>query len=116
MEIVAVSKSVRMSPRKMRLVAGTLSGKSALDAVNMLSVLRKRAAEAIRKTIKSAIANAVHNAKLTTEELIVKRVEVYEGQSFKRYRPSTRGRVHPYKKRSSTIKVILEGGLHGTES
>jgi large subunit ribosomal protein L22 len=60
------------------------------------------------KTLKSAVANAKNNAKLDEANLVIKAIEVSEGPAFKRFRPSTRGRVHPYKKRTSNITVILE--------
>lgn len=108
MEIVAQSKSVHISPRKLRLVASTVRRLQAQKALNILSLLRKRSSVAISKVLKSAIANASNNAKLNIENLFVKNIEVNEGSSLKRYHPSTRGRIHPYKKRSSHIKVILE--------
>lgn len=107
MEIKAFSKSVRVSPRKTRLVADAMKKMSIKDALNALLVIKQRGAVAINKTLKSAVANAKNNAKLTEENLIIKTIDVQEGPSFKRFRPSTRGRVHPYKKRTSNITVIL---------
>lgn len=110
MEIVALSKSVRMSPRKIQLVAQLVRNMPVDKALDTLSVTRKRGAVALLKTVKSARANAVNNLKLKTEELMLKRIDVSMGGVLKRYHPSTRGRVHPYKKRSSHIRVVLEGG------
>lgn len=117
MEFVAVSKSVRISPRKIRLVADAL-GKNivAKEALKKLALARKRSALAIEKTLQSAMANAVHNGKLKEQSLILKRVDVMEGTPLKRYHPSTRGRVHPYKKRSSHIRVVVEGATYGAKS
>lgn len=108
MEFVAQSKSVRMAPRKVRLAAFLIKNKNAIEALNILAVAHKRAVKPMQKTLNSAIANAVNNAKANKGNLIVKSVEVSEGPFLKRFRPSTRGRVHPYKKRSSHIKIILE--------
>lgn len=108
MEITAKSKSVRISPRKVRLIAALIRNIPAKRALDDLFWIKKRAAGAVSKTIKSAIANAVHNAKITEDNLIIKRVEVNEGPAFKRFHPSTRGRVHPYKKKSSHLTIILE--------
>lgn len=92
----------------MRLVADSLKTSVPVAAVlNNLSLLHKRAAVPLQKTIKSAVANAVHNGKVKPELLRLKRLEITDGTPLKRYRPSTRGRVHPYKKRSSHIRVIL---------
>ena len=108
MEIIAFSKSVRISPRKTRLVADAVRKMSIANALNSLSIVRQRSAIALYKTLKSAVANAKNNAKLDEENLIIKAIDVSEGPAFKRFRPSTRGRVHPYKKRTSNIKVVLE--------
>jgi large subunit ribosomal protein L22 len=107
MEIKALSKSVRISPRKTRLIADAIRKMSVKDALNALSIIKQRAAVAINKTLKSAIANAKNNAKLDEEGLVIKALEVSEGPFLKRFRPSTRGRVHPYKKRTSNITVVL---------
>jgi len=107
MEIKAFSKSIRVSPRKTRLIASSISKMSLVDALNALSVIKQRGAVAINKTLKSAIANAKNNVKIDEDNLLIKTIDVQEGPSFKRYRPSTRGRVHPYKKRTSNITVVL---------
>lgn len=109
MEVKAESNGIRISPRKVRLVADGIRDLSVAQALRMLALLQKRAAGSIEKTLKSAIANAVNNAKLKQDSLVIKRVEVTEAQSLKRFRPSTRGRVHPYKRRGSHIRIVLEG-------
>ena len=58
------------------------------------------------KTLKSAIANAL-GKQIAQESLFIKSIDVVEGTAFKRFHASTRGRAHPYKKKSSHIKVIL---------
>ncbi|MCL5746949.1 MAG: 50S ribosomal protein L22 [Patescibacteria group bacterium] len=108
MEIEAKGKSLRISPRKLRLIADSLRGLMAEKAINKLTLIKKRGALIIMKTLKSAIANAVSNSKLKKENLYIKSIEVLEGASLKRFHPSTRGRAHPYKKRSSHLKIILE--------
>ncbi len=108
MEIIALSKSVRISPRKIRLIADVIRSKKADAALKALALIKKRAAEPLQKTLKSAIANAVNNAKLNLEALTIKRIDVTEGEALKRYHPSSRGRTHPYKKRSSHIRIVLE--------
>ncbi|MBI1982205.1 MAG: 50S ribosomal protein L22 [Candidatus Levybacteria bacterium] len=115
MEIIAQSKGVRISPRKMRLIAKTLGGLMVKDALIKLSLIQKRGVVPIVKTIKSAVANALHNVKLKEENLQISQINIFEGPALKRYHPSTRGRTHPYKKRSSHIKVILKEA-YGTKS
>ncbi len=108
MEVIALAKSVRISPRKVRLVAESIRNKPAVEALQTLSLIRKRAASFLEKTLKSAMANAMHNTKVAEEALFIKKIEVTEGPPFKRFHPSTRGRIHPYKKRTSHIKIILK--------
>lgn len=115
MEVKAETKSVRISPRKIRLIADAIRNKTVEKAFEILLSTPKRASGVIEKTIKSAIANAVNNAKLQKENLVISRIEVLEGTAIKRFRPSTKGRVHPYKKRSSHIKVVLKEA-YGTKS
>ena len=107
MEYTAVAKSIRMGPRKVRLIADSIREiDSIAKSLSVLSLLKKRAADPIEKTLKSAIANAI-NRGAKKEDLFIKSIEVMEGPAIKRIRPSTRGRSHPYKKRSSHIKIIL---------
>jgi len=108
MEVIAESHSVRISPRKVRLVADAIRNKSVAQALNALTLIKKRGAVPLYKTLKSAIANAINNAKVKQDSLVIKNIDVDQGPFIKRYRPSTRGRVHPYKKRSSHIKIVLE--------
>ncbi|MBI5044928.1 MAG: 50S ribosomal protein L22 [Candidatus Levybacteria bacterium] len=108
MKITATSNQVRISPRKVRLVADSVRNLSLDDAFASLSVTRKRGARILEKTLASAVANAVNNAKLQKEKLSIAEIVVNEGPSLKRYHASTRGRIHPYKKRSSNVSVILQ--------
>jgi len=120
MEVVAQSKSVKISPRKVQLVADAVRNLPVMRAQQRLQLTKKRGAYVLLKTLKSAIANAVNNAKLKEEDLMIARLEVTEGPFLKRFHPSTRGRIHPYKRRSSHIKVILKefkgGKNNGTEN
>lgn len=118
MEVVAKTKSLKISPRKVRLVADLIRNQSVERALEILSLTRKRASLAIEKTLKSSLANALNNAKLQKDKLIINRIEVSEGPALKRYHPSTRGRTHPYKKRSSHITIVLKekGEISGTKN
>jgi large subunit ribosomal protein L22 len=111
MEIIAQTNSVRISTRKVRLIVDTVRHMSVDNALVTLKMINKRGASVVEKTIRSAVANAVHNGKLDAQTLKIARIDVGEGQSLKRFHASTRGRIHPYKKRSSHIRVVLtEGG------
>ena len=122
MEFTAIARSVRIAPRKVRLVADAIRKLPLDKAMANLSLIEKRGASVLITTFKSAIANALNNAKKKQDELMIKSVDVFEGASLKRFHASTRGRVHPFKKRSSHIKIVLtddqsqKGGLHGKKS
>jgi large subunit ribosomal protein L22 len=108
MQVIAVSRSARVAPRKVRLVADAIRKLSIEDALKALSVLKNRGGQPLEKTLKSAIANALNNNNLKQDALRIKMIDVLEAPSYKRFHPSTRGRVHPYKRRGSHIKVVLE--------
>lgn len=122
MEFIAISKSVRVSPRKVRLVADAIRKQSIQDALNTLSLVGKIGALGLEKTLRSALANAQYAVgkpdakKHDMDTLKIKSIEVSEGPVLKRFHPSTRGRIHPYKKRSSHIKIILEEKKGGEKS
>ncbi len=107
MEIVSTQKYILMSPRKLRLVANAVRKLSPNEAVTVLPFMEKRAAEPLEKAIKTALANAkVHG--LNGDELVFKEIQIGEGPRLKRGRPVSRGRWHPYKKRMSHIRIVLE--------
>ncbi len=106
MEIIART-SVRVAPRKVRLVADAIRKLSLEEALKSLTVIKNRGSVSLEKTLKSAIANAINNNKLKQEALKIKSIEVSESPSYKRFHPSTRGRVHPYKRKGSNIKIVL---------
>ncbi|OGH24308.1 MAG: 50S ribosomal protein L22 [Candidatus Levybacteria bacterium RIFCSPLOWO2_01_FULL_39_24] len=108
MDIVARVKSIRISPRKVRLVADSIRNLPLNKALSALSMTQKRGATVLENVFKSAIGNAVNNSKKSVDSLRIKGIEVWDGPAIKRFHASTRGRVHPYKKRSSHIKIILE--------
>ncbi len=108
MEIIARAKSIRISPRKVRLVADSIRNLPLGKALNVLNMTQKRGASVLNAVFKSAIGNAVNNAKKNKDSLVIKGIEVWDGPAIKRFHASTRGRAHPYKKRSSHIKIILE--------
>lgn len=107
----ATTKGVRISTRKVRLVADAIRNLSVEQALAVLAVTNKRGAGILAKTIKSAAANAVNNAKMAQDKLMIARLDVNEGPFLKRFHASTRGRIHPFKKRSTHITIeIKEAG------
>jgi large subunit ribosomal protein L22 len=107
MEYIAEAKNVKMAPRKVRLVAEGVKKHQLPHALAMLFAMRQRAAVPVKKTIESAIANAVHNFKVDKNELVIEDILVNEGITYKRYHYAARGRTRPYKRRTSHIRVVL---------
>ena len=113
----AVAKFVRIAPRKARLVADEVRGKSVPEAVSILQFTNKRAAGIVGDVIKSAAANAEHNDDADVEALFVRDVRVDEGPTIKRFRARAMGRATMIRKRTSHISVTLgapAGVLVGT--
>ena len=102
----AFLKNYRQSPRKVRLLADLVRGKSVTDALTTLQFVDKRAADPFAKLIKSAVANAKDQDK-NTEKLFVKTVEVNKGIVLKRFMPRARGSASRINKRNSHISVEL---------
>jgi large subunit ribosomal protein L22 len=96
----------RQSPRKVRLLADAVRGKTALRAIEELPFVAKRAAPAIGKLIASAVANAKAR-NLDTETLVIKDITVDKGATLFRRQPMSRGRAFVIRKRTSHIKVTL---------
>ena len=107
MESKAIAKGVRIAPRKARLVIDLIRGKNVEEADRILSNLNKEAARIIKKVLTSATANAENNLKLDKTNLYVKEAYVNEGQTLKRMRFGSRGRIDPIKKRTSHITVVV---------
>jgi large subunit ribosomal protein L22 len=103
----AQAKFVRMSPRKARLVAEHIRGRSVPEARTILAFTDRRAARALEKVLSSAVANAEANHGLDGDELIVEAAFVDEGPVIKRWRPRARGRVARIHKPTCHITVRL---------
>ena len=109
----AVAKYVRIAPRKARLVADEVRGKSYPEAVSILRFTNKKAAKVIGDVVNSAAANAEHNDGADPDELFVREIRVDEGPTIKRYRARAMGRATMIRKRTSHITVEL--GTPGDE-
>ena len=100
--------SVRISPRKVRMVADAVRGKSVSQAMSILTFTRKKAAFPVQKLLKSAVANAVENDGVgDVDNLMIDRIAVDEGPTLKRFTPRARGRATPIRKRTSHIRIAL---------
>src|SRR5439155_7453961 len=101
MDVIAKTRFVRMSPAKMGQVARLIRGKTASQALDVLRFIPRKAARLIEKTLKSAIANATNNNKLSADTLRVKEAVANEGPRMKRWQPKARGSAGPILKRQS---------------
>lgn len=107
MEAKAIAKTVRIAPRKARLVADLVRGKSVSDAMITLAYTNKAASPLIEKVLKSAVANAVNNHTMNEETLYVKEIMINEGPTLKRFRPRAKGSASPILKRTSHISIVV---------
>lgn len=107
MEAKAIARTIRIAPRKVRLVIDLIRGKKVGDAFAILKNTDKRSTIVIEKVLKSAIANAEHNFNMNTENLYIKEAYVNEGPTLKRMRPRGKGRAALIKKRTSHITIVV---------
>jgi large subunit ribosomal protein L22 len=107
MEARAVVRHVRMSPRKMRVVANLVRGKRVGDAMSLLKHMPKKGAFVIRKLLISAVANAEHKQEVDVDNLIVRDCNVDNGPILKRWMPRSMGRANRIQRRTSHVTVVL---------
>lgn len=108
MEAKAVSRQLRIAPRKARLVVDLIRGKSVAEALMILDFTAQKAAKMVTKTLKSVIANAENTQRVDVDKLYVSRVHVDEGVTIKRFLPRAHGRATPLRKRSSHITIVVD--------
>ncbi|MFK2826847.1 50S ribosomal protein L22 [Bacillus sp. B190/17] len=113
MEAKAVVKTVRIAPRKARLVVDLIRGKQVGEAVAILRHTPKAASPIVEKLLNSAVANAEHNYDMDVNKLVVKQVFVDEGPTLKRFRPRAMGRASAINKRTSHITIVVSEKKEG---
>ncbi len=107
MEVRAVAKNTRVSPRKVRLLVNMIRGKNVAEALNILRFVPIPTARIVAKVVKSAVANAENNFQMSPSNLKIVSTYVDEAPTSKRFRPRFRGGVSPILKRASHITVIV---------
>lgn len=107
-QVKAQLNGLRITPRKVRLVAGLIKRKSVSVALDQLAHVAKRSSGPLTKLINSAVANASNNFKLDREHLFIRDLTVDEGIKMRRYRPKGFGRANPIEKKTSRISIVLE--------
>jgi large subunit ribosomal protein L22 len=109
MEAKAIVRHVKMSPRKVRIVANMIRGKRVEEVLGLLTLLPKKSAKIMSKLVNSAVANADDKAKGqgNVDTLVVKTVTVDNGPIIKRWLPRAMGRANRIQRRTSHITVVL---------
>ena len=102
----AYLKNYRQSPRKVRLVANLIRGKSVTKARAILSFTDNKSAPALKKLLESAASNARSQGK-SSDNMMIKEIMVDQGITMKRFRPMSRGRANQFRRRSSKIFLAL---------
>jgi len=111
MEYTVTAKYIRISPRKMRLLADAVRHMSPVGAIGKLRMATKRAARPLVRALESGIAQA-KGRNVSADALRISSLDVLEGPAMKRWRAVSRGMAHPYKKRMTHLRIVLtdEGG------
>ncbi len=107
METTATLRYARISPQKARLVANQIRGMRVEPALQLLTFSNKKGAAIVKKIVESAIANAEHNDAADIDELMVSKICVNEGPTYKRIKPRAKGRANRILKRTSHITVAV---------
>jgi large subunit ribosomal protein L22 len=113
MQAKAVARTVRIAPRKVRLVIDLIRGKQVGEAVAILNLTPKAASPIVEKVLKSAMANAEHNYEMDVNSLVITEAFVDEGPTLKRFRPRAMGRASAINKRTSHISIVVSEKKEG---
>jgi large subunit ribosomal protein L22 len=111
MSTYAVNRGVKVSPRKVAVVAALVRGRTVADALVILDHTPRNAAQYVKKTVRSAQANAEHNHNYKPDTLYISEISVTPGPRFKRFRPAARGRANRFQHKTSHIRVVVEGEI-----
>ncbi|WP_428697519.1 50S ribosomal protein L22 [Stappia sp.] len=106
-EAKAVARMLRVSPRKLNLVAASIRGKKVEKALADLTFSRKRISDDVKKALMSAIANAENNHDLDVDSLVVAEAHVGKAFVIKRFQARARGRVGRIEKPFSNLTIVV---------
>lgn len=104
----AYGKNIRISPKKLRVIAEIVRGQNAQEALNFLKFAPKKWADLLYKVLASAVANAENNDNQKVDTLYISSLSIDKGIVYKRWNAVSRGRSHPILKRTSNIKLELQ--------
>jgi len=103
----AIGRSLRITSKKINLIADLVRNKNAQEALDILKFTPKKGARILRKIVHSAVANAENNFKQEKGSLFIKEIIVTQASTLKRSVPISRGRMHPILKRMAHATIIL---------
>lgn len=109
MNVQAIARGLPMSPRKVSVVAALVRGRSVSDALVILEHTPRSSAIAVKKVVASAMANADRNHNLKVETLRIVEISVTPGPRLKRFRPAAHGRALPFERKTSHVRVVVDG-------
>ena len=98
----------RESPRKVRMVANMIRGRSVDDALSILRLQQRKAAKMLSKVLGSAIANATENEKADSDKLVVTKISIDGGPTQKRWMPRSMGRANRINSRTSHVTIVVD--------
>lgn len=99
---------LRIAPRKVRLVADLIRGKTVGESQAILKFIVKKSAHPLTKLLNSAVANARHNFQIESENLYISKITVDEGPKYKRWMPRARGSASEIQKKTSHVTLVLD--------
>lgn len=103
----AKARSIRITPKKLNLIANMVRRRNALEALEILNFTPKKAAKILYKAVKSAVANAENNFKQEAKDLYIQEILVGKAPTMKRWIPASRGRMQPRLKRNAHLRVVV---------
>ena len=108
MEARAVSRHMRVAPRKARLVADLVRGRKVGEAVNLLEHVPKKTARLVVKALRAAVANAEHTQRVDVDRLYIKTITVDGGPTVSRFMPRAHGRATRIRRRTAHLTVVVD--------
>lgn len=103
----ATAKTLRITPKKLNLIAELVRNKSAVEAMEILNFVPKKGAKILNKVVASAVANAKNNFKQDENSLYIKEIVVSKAPTYKRWLPASRGRTSPILKRNAHVSITI---------
>ena len=107
MDVKAIAKDQRISPIKARLMVDLVRGKSANEALNILTNYNSKSARIVKKVVQSAVSNAVNNNKLDADKLFIKDIRADQASTLKRRVPGSRGSIDKFYHRRTHVTVVV---------